>query len=51
VPADCTAVGNPARIVKQAGERVERDLPPTVLTEHSIPVPDARRAGAAPEPR
>jgi len=27
VPADCTAVGTPARIVKQNGERVEAELP------------------------
>lgn len=38
VPADCTAVGNPARIVKLNGERVERALPETQLGEHSIPV-------------
>jgi serine O-acetyltransferase len=47
VPADCTAVGNPARIVKLHGERVERELLPTVLSEHSHPVPDGATLGAA----
>jgi serine O-acetyltransferase len=48
VPADCTAVGNPARIVKQDGRRVERELPLTVLPERSIPRPEAPPAGALP---
>jgi serine O-acetyltransferase len=48
VPADCTAVGNPARIVKQDGRRVERELPPTVLPERSLPRPEAPPAGALP---
>jgi len=51
VPADCTAVGNPARIVKLHGERVERELPPTVLPEHSYPIPDGASLGAAPRGR
>jgi len=47
VPADCTAVGNPARIVKLHGERVERELTPTVLSEHSYPIADGAPLGAA----
>jgi serine O-acetyltransferase len=47
VPANCTAVGNPARIVKQDGQRVDRDLPPTVLPEHSYPILDGEPLGAA----
>ncbi len=51
VPADATAVGNPARIVKLHGERTERALPETVLSERSIPVHDDAwpRAGKAME--
>jgi len=45
VPAGCTAVGNPARIVREGGRRVEKELPPTVLTEHSIPVAQDERLG------
>ena len=48
VPAGCTAVGNPARIVKQDGERVDRELAATVLPEHSYPIPDGATLGAAP---
>ena len=47
VPPDCTAVGNPARVVKLNGRRVERELAPTVLTEHSYPVPEGEPIGAA----
>jgi serine O-acetyltransferase len=39
VPADSTAVGNPARLVKQDGRRVDRELPPTVLSERSTSHP------------
>ena len=46
VPADCTAVGNPARIVKHLGQRVERELPPTVLGERSIPVAEGEGLAA-----
>ena len=49
VPAGCTAVGNPARVVKEGGRRVERELPPTVLTERSIPVPEVELAAAVEE--
>jgi serine O-acetyltransferase len=38
VPASCTAVGTPARIVKRDGRRVDEDLPVTVLSDRSIPV-------------
>ena len=48
VPADCTAVGNPARIVKQDGQRVERELPPTLLPERSIPRVESPPVGALP---
>lgn len=43
VPADCTAVGTPARIVKRAGVRVDEELPRTLLSDASRPValPDA----------
>lgn len=35
VPPDCTVVGAPARLVKQHGERVERELKPTVEPDGS----------------
>ena len=38
VPPDCTAVGTPARLVKRRGMRVSEELPPTRLSERSIPV-------------
>jgi serine O-acetyltransferase len=38
VPPGCTAAGTPARIVKRDGRRVDEELPPTRLSEHSIPV-------------
>jgi serine O-acetyltransferase len=38
VPANCTAVGTPARIVKRDGVRVEADLPRALLSDASIPV-------------
>jgi serine O-acetyltransferase len=45
VPADCTAAGMPARLVKRGGERVDEELPRTRLSEASIPVAPARVAG------
>jgi serine O-acetyltransferase len=44
VPADCTVVGVPARIVKQNGQRVERDLPVTRLPDGAIPVDLSRES-------
>ena len=38
VPADSTAVGTPARLVKREGMRVSEELPRTRLSERSIPV-------------
>ena len=38
VPADSTAVGTPARLVKRGGVRVSEELPRTRLSERSIPV-------------
>ena len=38
VPADCTAVGMPARIVKRDGRRVDEALPETRLSDASIPI-------------
>jgi serine O-acetyltransferase len=38
VPADCTAVGTPARLVKRGGVRVNEELPSTRLSERSIPI-------------
>jgi serine O-acetyltransferase len=45
VPARCTAVGIPARIVKRDGLRVDEELPRTRLSAASIPAlePDAAR--------
>lgn len=46
VPANCTAVGTPARIVKRDGARVDEELPRASLSDASIPVAipgDARR--------
>jgi serine O-acetyltransferase len=37
VPAGCTVVGVPARIVRQAGERVDRELPATQLPDGTGP--------------
>jgi serine O-acetyltransferase len=37
VPAHCTAVGIPARIVKREGRRVDEELPRTRLSDASIP--------------
>ena len=48
VPPDCTAVGNPARIVKRDGARVDEELPRTVLPEHSIPITDGEAIGVEP---
>jgi len=41
VPPDTTAVGAPARIVKQDGVRVERELPPTRLSPDTHTSADA----------
>jgi len=38
VPAGCTAVGVPARIVKREGRRVSEELPRTQLSPASLPV-------------
>jgi len=38
VPAHCTVVGAPARIVKREGMRVEEDLPRTPSPEDEIPL-------------
>jgi serine O-acetyltransferase len=38
VPPNCTAVGAPAAIVKRDGRRVDEPLPPTQLSDRSIPV-------------
>ena len=38
VPPACTAVGTPARIVRRGGRNVDEELPPTRLSERSIPV-------------
>jgi len=38
VPRDCTVVGAPARIVKLAGDRVDRELVATQLPGDAIPV-------------
>jgi serine O-acetyltransferase len=44
VPAGCTAVGVPARIVKRDGRRVDEDLPRTQLSPASLPVAIAAEA-------
>ena len=51
VPANCTAVGTPARIVKRDGQRVEAELPRTRLPDEAIPVsiPNERDAPEARE--
>ena len=38
VPAGCTAVGMPARLVKRGSQRVDEELPKTRLSGESIPV-------------
>jgi serine O-acetyltransferase len=38
VPADSTAVGTPARIVKLAGKRADLELPPTAPQPGAVPV-------------
>jgi serine O-acetyltransferase len=38
VPASCTVVGVPARIVKQSGARVDLELPETRLPAKAVPV-------------
>jgi serine O-acetyltransferase len=39
VPARCTAVGTPARIVRRSGEPSDEELPATQLSDRSISVP------------
>jgi serine O-acetyltransferase len=46
VPADCTAAGAPARILKRNGQRVDEPLPRTELSDRSILV--ARETVAPP---
>ena len=48
VPAGCTAAGTPARIVKRDGRRVDEPLPPTQLSDRSIPVALSNEARAEP---
>ncbi len=48
VPAGCTAAGTPARIVKRDGRRVDEPLPPTQLSDRSIPVVLSSEAHAEP---
>ena len=38
VPAGCTAVGMPARLVKRGEQRVDEELPATRLSGESIPI-------------
>jgi serine O-acetyltransferase len=38
VPANCTAAGTPARLVKREGTRTDEELPRTQLSDRSIPV-------------
>ena len=47
VPPDTTVVGMPARIVKEAGQRIERELPPTRLREGAISALEPGREAAA----
>jgi len=49
VPPRSTAVGVPARLVKQDGERVDRDLPPTRLPGGTGAADSAEGPGSAPE--
>jgi serine O-acetyltransferase len=53
VPANCTAAGAPARLVKRDGRRIDEALPRTRLSEHSIPValPGRRPDPGAPPAR
>jgi len=51
VPADCTAVGIPARIVKREGRAVDEELPRTKLSAASIPAIDAEGGVLAAEGR
>jgi serine O-acetyltransferase len=46
VPAGCTAVGIPARIVRRSGRRVDEELPRTRLSEASTPAPAMGAAAA-----
>lgn len=48
VPAGCTAVGAPARIVKRDGTSVDEELTPTRLSDESVPVaiPEVGRVGS-----
>ncbi len=40
VPENATVVGTPARIVRLDGQRVDRELTPTIRPKAAIPVPD-----------
>jgi serine O-acetyltransferase len=51
VPPSCTAAGAPAALVKRDGRRVDEPLPPTRLSERSIPVEPGGAVGPGPEPR
>jgi serine O-acetyltransferase len=48
VPPNSTVVGTPAKIVKRDGLKVDADLHPTVLSEHSVEVEISNEAAAAP---
>ena len=50
VPPNCTATGTPARIVKRNGERVDEELPPTRISERSIPTAISNEASAPASP-
>jgi serine O-acetyltransferase len=48
IPAGCTAVGTPARIVKRAGRQTDEEPPQTELSDRSIPVPITGDSDATP---
>lgn len=48
VPPNSTVVGTPAKIVKREGRKVDEDLNPTVLSEHSVEVEISNEAASAP---
>ncbi|MBI2194582.1 MAG: serine O-acetyltransferase [Planctomycetes bacterium] len=50
VPDNCTVAGTPARIVKLGGQRVDLELPRTVIPAQSIPVPISNEAVTPPPP-
>jgi len=47
VPPNSTVVGTPAKIVKRDGRKVNEDLHPTVLSEHSVEVEISNEAAPA----